>query len=117
MFCILKKKKYALHVLQKLIQIVNKNNSGINMENSTGSDYNHAKRTCRDFKLKNLGEYHDLHLKSDTILLVDVFENFEIYELDHARKQKRTCYNTNKYQLENKVVNFLIYYFHGTNYI
>ena len=40
--------------------------------------------------LKIFGEYHDLYLKSDTLLLVDVSENFrkmclEIYELDPAR--------------------------------
>ena len=38
---------------------------------------------------KNLGGYHDLYVESDTLLLVDVFENLrnkcnEIYELDLA---------------------------------
>ena len=41
------------------------------------------------FKLKNLGEYHDLYVQSDTPLLADVFENFrnrciKVYELDPA---------------------------------
>ena len=30
-----------------------------------------------EFKLKNLGEYHDLYFQSDTLLLPDVFENFK----------------------------------------
>ena len=32
----------------------------------------------KSFKLENLGDYHDLYVKSDTILLADVFENFGI---------------------------------------
>ena len=38
---------------------------------------------------KNLREYHDLYVQSDTVLLADVFESFrdkciEIYEFDPA---------------------------------
>ena len=59
----------------------------LNLEDITGSDYNHAKRVCKEFEIKKLGEYNDLYLKSNTLLLTDIFENFrkmclEIYELD-----------------------------------
>ena len=37
----------------------------LNMEDITDTDYMHAKRVSKDFEIKNLGEYHDLHLKSD----------------------------------------------------
>ena len=52
--------------------------------------YAHAKKICKDFEIKHLGEYHDLHVQSDTLLLADVFENFgntclKIYELDPAK--------------------------------
>ena len=52
------------------------------MENITDADYAHEKRVC-----KNLGEYHELDVPSDTSLLADVFENLrnmclEIYKLD-----------------------------------
>ena len=54
------------------------------------ADYAHTKRICKDFEIKNLGEYHDLHVQSDTLLLADIIENFqnmclEIYELDPAK--------------------------------
>ena len=55
------------------------------MEDITDGDYAHAKRVCKDFEIKKLGEYHDLFVKRGTLLLADVFENFrnmcfEIYE-------------------------------------
>ena len=42
-----------------------------------------------EFKMNNLGDYHDLYVKSATFLLADVFENFrnkciEINKLDPA---------------------------------
>ena len=50
--------------------------SNLYMEAITDSDYIYAKRICKDFKTKNLAEYHNLYLKSDTLLLADVFVNF-----------------------------------------
>ena len=57
------------------------------------SDYMHAERMRKDFEIINLGGYHDLYLKSDTLLLADVFQkkNFrkmclEIYQLDPTKQ-------------------------------
>ena len=63
--------------------------SNVNMEDIADADYNHAKEVCKDFEIKYLGEYHDLYLKRDTLLLADVFEKFKkmcfvIYEIDPA---------------------------------
>ena len=67
-----------------------KKNFYLNMEEITDADYMHGKRVCKDFEIKNLGEYRDLYLKSDTLLLADVFENFrkmglKIFQLDPAK--------------------------------
>ena len=43
--------------------------SNLNMEDNTDANYIHVKRVCNDFEIKNLGKYHDLYLKSDTLLL------------------------------------------------
>ena len=63
--------------------------SNLNMEDIDDIDYRHGNNVFKRFKLKNLGEYHDLYVQSDTLLLADVFENFrntclEVYELDPA---------------------------------
>ena len=50
--------------------------SSLNMEDITDVDYRHAKRVFKSLNNKNLGDYHDLHVKSDTLLLPDVVENF-----------------------------------------
>ena len=50
--------------------------SCLNMKDITDIDYIHAKRVLKEFKINNLGDYHDLYVKSDTLLLADIFENF-----------------------------------------
>ena len=63
--------------------------SELNNEHITDKDHAHAQKVWKVFKIKNLGEYHDLYVQSDALLLADVFENFrdkciEKYELDPA---------------------------------
>ena len=60
--------------------------SNLNMKNIDDIDYTHGNNVFKRIKLKNLGEYHDLYVQSDTLLLADVFENFrntclKVYEL------------------------------------
>ena len=61
----------------------------LNMKDITDANYKHAKRMWKDFEIKKLGDYHDLYVHGDTLLLADVLEGFrnkytEIYELDSA---------------------------------
>ena len=64
--------------------------SNLNMEGITDIDYRHAKNVFNKLNNNNnLGDYHDLYVQSDTLLLADVFINFgkvcfDIYELDPA---------------------------------
>ena len=56
--------------------------SKLYLEDITDEDYIHAQKVFEELKFKNPREYHDLYVPSDTLLLADVFENFN--ELDPA---------------------------------
>ena len=64
--------------------------SKLYLEDITDGDYIHAQKTFEEFKFKNLGEYNDLYIQTNILLLADVFENFrnkciEKNEVDPAR--------------------------------
>ena len=61
--------------------------SNLTLENISEIDYPHANNVFKKFNINNLGEYHDLYVRSDTLLLADIFKNFrqsclKNYELD-----------------------------------
>ena len=77
------------NLMKRQYQIKKAFYSKLNNEGITDEDHNHYKKVFKEFGLKDRGEYHDLYVQSDTLLLADVFENFsdkyiELYELDPA---------------------------------
>ena len=63
--------------------------SNLNGEGITKEDYEHAHEVLETFGCRNLGDYHDLYVVTDTLLLADIFENFrnvclDKYDLDPA---------------------------------
>ena len=63
--------------------------SRLKQEKISDEDFFHAQKVWEEFELKNMGDYHDLYLKTDVLLLADVLENFrnlceKHYELDPA---------------------------------
>ena len=59
----------------------------LNDQHITDDEYDHAKKVWKTFNIKTMGEYHDLYLVSDVLLLTDVFKNFrktcmQYYKLD-----------------------------------
>ncbi len=78
-------KKFELTSLPKKSQFYSK----LREEEITDTDYNKASNVWNHFNIKNMLEYHNLYLKTDVLLMADVFENFrnkglEIYGLDLA---------------------------------
>ena len=60
--------------------------SDLNMKDITDADYAHTKRVCKDFEIKNPGEYHNLFVQSNTLLL-ESFRNIclKVYKHDPAK--------------------------------
>ena len=58
------------------------------MDDITDADYVHTKRVCKDFEIKNLGEYHDLYVQSDTLSSCKTFFSSRISMASSFKKPK-----------------------------
>ena len=57
--------------------------SKLNDEDIKDDDYQHFNKVFQTFKCKTIRDYHNLYLKTDVLLLADVFENFRQTCLKH----------------------------------
>ena len=53
------------------------------MSSISEEDYQHAQRVWKEFGIHDLGDYHDVYLRTDVVLLVNVFEAFRDTCLRH----------------------------------
>ena len=60
----------------------------------TDADYNHAQNAFSTFEMSDLGNYHDLYLVTDILLLADVFQAFRNMCLSYYRIDPAHCYTT-----------------------
>jgi uncharacterized protein YeeX (DUF496 family) len=54
----------------------------LTVKDITDDDYNHAQNVFNMFKMKNFGNYHDLYLLTDILLLSDVLDSYRMHNLE-----------------------------------
>ena len=65
------------------LPIIERVYSSLNMSEISDSDYEHACSIWREFRIRNMGEYHNLYLRTDVILVANVFESFRLVCLEN----------------------------------
>ena len=84
--------------------------SKLNDETVKDDDYKYAQKVWNEFEIKNLGEYTDLYMLCDVLLLADVFEEFRSmaindYQLDPANYLTApSLFNDANYKLRNNEI-------------
>ncbi len=64
--------------------------SQLKNENISDDEYKYAQDMWTKFACKTFGDYHDLYLKTDVLLLADVFESFR--QVSHANYGLDPCW-------------------------
>ena len=59
--------------------------SNLNMSSMSEEDYQYAQRVWKEFGIHNLGDYHDLYLRTDVVLLANLYEDFRDTCLKHYK--------------------------------
>ena len=59
--------------------------SNLNMSSINEEDYQHAQQVWKEFGIHNLGDYHNLYLRTDVVLLANVYEAFRDTCLKHYK--------------------------------
>ena len=55
------------------------------MSSISEEDYQHAQRVWEEFGIHNLGDFHDLYLRTDVVLLANVYDAFRDTCLRHYK--------------------------------
>ena len=80
-------------------------------------DYQHAQRVWKEFGIRDLGDYHDLYLRTDVVLLANVYEAFRDTCLRHYKLLMSSMAWVKSYYSENCKISinylFLKHYTHN----
>ena len=55
------------------------------MSSISSDDYQHAKRVWKEFRIHNLGDYHNLYLRTDMVLFANMYKAFREMCLEHYK--------------------------------
>ena len=68
--------------------------SKLSMPLISSDDYQHAQRVWKEFRIHNLGDYHDLYLRTNVVLLANVYEAFRETCLGHYKLDSAHFYTS-----------------------
>ena len=68
--------------------------SNLNMSSISEDDYQHAQKVWEEFEIQHLGDYHDLYLRTDVVLVANGYEAFRDTCLRHYSLDPAHFYTT-----------------------